>query len=116
MIRRPPRSTLFPYTTLFRSGWLEKALGHAERALHMNPDDARALELRGTVRSSLWQLPATDSSRQSVLIQQAEQDLRNAVLRSPGLANAWNELSVIYQQKGDWVQADLMLRRGLRAA
>src|SRR3712207_7681830 len=29
MIRRPPRSTLFPYTTLFRSeeltGWLERA-------------------------------------------------------------------------------------------
>src|SRR5260370_32539288 len=24
MIRRPPRSTLFPYTTLFRSGLLEK--------------------------------------------------------------------------------------------
>src|SRR3989338_11357232 len=23
MIRRPPRSTLFPYTTLFRSVWLE---------------------------------------------------------------------------------------------
>src|SRR5690348_18093618 len=21
MVRRPPRSTLFPYTTLFRSGW-----------------------------------------------------------------------------------------------
>src|SRR3712207_8559631 len=25
MIRRPPRSTLFPYTTLFRSGWVCKA-------------------------------------------------------------------------------------------
>src|SRR5260370_29658878 len=25
MIRRPPRSTLFPYTTLFRSLWLERA-------------------------------------------------------------------------------------------
>src|SRR2546430_12486342 len=25
MIRRPPRSTLFPYTTLFRSPWLESA-------------------------------------------------------------------------------------------
>jgi len=24
MIRRPPRSTLFPYTTLFRSGWVMK--------------------------------------------------------------------------------------------
>src|SRR2546426_5451528 len=23
MIRRPPRSTLFPYTTLFRSSWVE---------------------------------------------------------------------------------------------
>src|SRR5690349_23765872 len=23
MIRRPPRSTLFPYTTLFRSKWIE---------------------------------------------------------------------------------------------
>src|SRR3712207_7943357 len=25
MIRRPPRSTLFPYTTLFRSRWLVRA-------------------------------------------------------------------------------------------
>src|SRR3712207_7542971 len=24
MIRRPPRSTLFPYTTLFRSGWVSQ--------------------------------------------------------------------------------------------
>src|SRR3712207_7778476 len=27
MIRRPPRSTLFPYTTLFRSRFLGQALG-----------------------------------------------------------------------------------------
>src|SRR5450432_3424473 len=27
MIRRPPRSTLFPYTTLFRSGLVNEALG-----------------------------------------------------------------------------------------
>src|SRR3712207_7546259 len=30
MIRRPPRSTLFPYTTLFRSRDLALAEGHAE--------------------------------------------------------------------------------------
>src|SRR2546427_2003628 len=30
MIRRPPRSTLFPYTTLFRS--LTRGVGHALRA------------------------------------------------------------------------------------
>src|SRR5256885_3454639 len=28
MIRRPPRSTLFPYTTLFRSGTILDALQH----------------------------------------------------------------------------------------
>src|SRR5256885_5359382 len=39
MIRRPPRSTLFPYTTLFRSGtgitapaWRRNHLGAADRA------------------------------------------------------------------------------------
>src|SRR3712207_7165411 len=29
MIRRPPRSTLFPYTTLFRSSWARTSAGHA---------------------------------------------------------------------------------------
>src|SRR2546427_865038 len=28
MIRRPPRSTLFPYTTLFRSGQFLRPFGH----------------------------------------------------------------------------------------
>src|SRR3712207_6927041 len=63
MIRRPPRSTLFPYTTLFRSALVEeqvhgddadalvsrrrddRAVGHGEwsaRAEH--PRDGRALE------------------------------------------------------------------------
>src|SRR3712207_8873592 len=31
MIRRPPRSTLFPYTTLFRSNSLRHGLGHDGR-------------------------------------------------------------------------------------
>src|SRR2546430_6544782 len=31
MIRRPPRSTLFPYTTLFRSGLREKRLDRLGR-------------------------------------------------------------------------------------
>src|SRR2546426_9333825 len=33
MIRRPPRSTLFPYTTLFRSG-IAPARPHVGRAAH----------------------------------------------------------------------------------
>src|SRR5256885_2399845 len=31
MIRRPPRSTLFPYTTLFRSGRVRAALAQGHR-------------------------------------------------------------------------------------
>src|SRR2546427_9146664 len=32
MIRRPPRSTLFPYTTLFRSALIERTLGRTQPA------------------------------------------------------------------------------------
>src|SRR5258707_7137309 len=32
MIRRPPRSTLFPYTTLFRSSWLDPPVGDPDRS------------------------------------------------------------------------------------
>src|SRR5438477_7260933 len=32
MIRRPPRSTLFPYTTLFRSHWYECAIVPAAKS------------------------------------------------------------------------------------
>src|SRR3712207_6992455 len=38
MIRRPPRSTLFPYTTLFRSRWLR-----AGRRAHSDVFDAGGL-------------------------------------------------------------------------
>src|SRR3712207_7873807 len=34
MIRRPPRSTLFPYTTLFRSGQLDVLARRAPGELH----------------------------------------------------------------------------------
>src|SRR5258708_17816411 len=45
MIRRPPRSTLFPYTTLFRSiGRIEQQLDEREAALLATAQDADALE------------------------------------------------------------------------
>src|SRR5258708_31953527 len=33
MIRRPPRSTLFPYTTLFRSAYVEGGMGRLSEAI-----------------------------------------------------------------------------------
>src|SRR5438445_7790620 len=39
MIRRPPRSTLFPYTTLFRSVWRQRTI---HRASGHDDGDSRA--------------------------------------------------------------------------
>src|SRR5947199_10497587 len=47
MIRRPPRSTLFPYTTLFRSGFVGL------------PGDAAATH----ARKDCWNLPDRKSTR-----------------------------------------------------
>src|SRR2546427_7759584 len=53
MIRRPPRSTLFPYTTLFRSTWgvlsLMK-LDRAERRSSMLAEQARSTSDRKSTR------------------------------------------------------------------
>src|SRR3712207_8915729 len=51
MIRRPPRSTLFPYTTLFRSG-----LGY--RAVE---DRRAAYQSHGPWRERIGRLPSGDS-------------------------------------------------------
>src|SRR3989442_7178232 len=49
MIRRPPRSTLFPYTTLFRSsrGGIESndGIGRGHRVHHAVDDQGRGFEL-----------------------------------------------------------------------
>src|SRR3712207_7253462 len=54
MIRRPPRSTLFPYTTLFRSEgarlldapeWIERRGGEEHREDHEVHDAGEVLEL-----------------------------------------------------------------------
>src|SRR2546426_10696963 len=42
MIRRPPRSTLFPYTTLFRSRMVPEADARLLRLLHGRPPEQGA--------------------------------------------------------------------------
>src|SRR5260221_3563915 len=47
MIRRPPRSTLFPYTTLFRSQAAVELLVELPRTPHHHPqEEARVVGLR----------------------------------------------------------------------
>src|SRR3712207_9473609 len=67
MIRRPPRSTLFPYTTLFRSvdGLLRQPLtGRVERLLageHFAPLDRLAVLARRSVEHQLRGRPDVDA-------------------------------------------------------
>src|SRR3712207_2751426 len=47
MIRRPPRSTLFPYTTLFRSGGVEEGRRGGRQRASKKSILAGAVEVRG---------------------------------------------------------------------
>src|SRR2546430_10844138 len=62
MIRRPPRSTLFPYTTLFRS----RCLGGGRR-VHSDPEHGRRKDphrdLRGRWRLGSLRRPCSGSER-----------------------------------------------------
>src|SRR5947208_6750830 len=49
MIRRPPRSTLFPYTTLFRSGkWIKHASGYPVWIIRLVRPELVSYEVRET--------------------------------------------------------------------
>src|SRR3712207_7366726 len=61
MTRRPPRSTLFPYTPLFRSGVLERE-GHAVAQFGLRPV-LHALELLEDLRDVLGRVERLDRRR-----------------------------------------------------
>src|SRR3712207_8416530 len=65
MIRRPPRSTLFPYTTLFRSGGLARLEQLVEQRAVMDDGLAELLRVRLAVHVS-----TRDSVRRPVVLHQ----------------------------------------------
>src|SRR2546426_4457945 len=73
MIRRPPRSTLFPYTTLFRSGWREVA-----QAL----DDPALIVALAKFRQAMPQLfhVLKRAHPQELLFQRADEPLHAAIV------------------------------------
>src|SRR5438445_172674 len=88
------------------------ALGHAERSLRMAPRDPRALELRGTVRYTMWLLQlSSDSAAQTRLLASARQDLETATGADPSLAGAFSTLSHLYYQIEDVPAAVLAARK-----
>src|SRR3712207_8029189 len=81
MIRRPPRSTLFPYTTLFRSLRIERARYEAQRAQRqydaIEPENrlvARTLEARWNAA-----LEALEQDRKSTRLNSSHANISYAV-------------------------------------
>src|SRR3712207_7511402 len=77
MIRRPPRSTLFPYTTLFRSLYWEEAL-----LLFREINDRRNLLLLLTRILGLPQDPAVQCAYYQEALQLSEEDRKSTRLNS----------------------------------
>src|SRR3712207_8993270 len=76
MIRRPPRSTLFPYTTLFRSGSVVLADSDSEAALFSTTTDS-ALK-PGSTRSRCIRLDYT-GDRKSTRLNSSHANISYAV-------------------------------------
>src|SRR2546427_2740102 len=70
MIRRPPRSTLFPYTTLFRS---EDLYAAARAIVGLGAGEARARELADSLYAELYMGGASGSAAPKVRTDDAGQ-------------------------------------------
>src|SRR5258708_16474331 len=77
MIRRPPRSTLFPYTTLFRS----VGLG-AEKTYVGEPTFTRRFKVNGTLADPL-KIKVTVSFQMCTPLQCARSEEHTSELQSP---------------------------------
>jgi serine/threonine-protein kinase len=98
------------------SPWIDVGLGHAERVLDREAKNARALELRGTLRYWRWLEHLTpDPQQATALLSAAVSDLRDAVAVDPSLAGAWSALSHMDYQHNDIIQAKIDAQRAYEA-
>src|SRR5258708_10025977 len=81
MIRRPPRSTLFPYTTLFRSKLAQAELADIDRAVAATATGAYDELDRGSMvqRAILGRPPCCHEDRKSTRLNSSHQIISYAV-------------------------------------
>lgn len=93
------------------TGFLRQGLEDAARILSEDPDNARALSLRGNLEWWLSQSASVRSVDKSKAFDAAERDLRAATTRDPGLAKAWLMLAYILRGRGEFEEARVAARR-----
>src|SRR2546429_5743705 len=109
MIRRPPRSTLFPYTTLFRS--VLRQLGDAEGA---DAEGYTGMEIAKQKTSDQAALFATNSGRRLLNagdLEGAISQFRAAISSAPKYAAAHFELGMALRQQGKSEEAQEEFRK-----
>src|SRR3712207_7698851 len=79
MIRRPPRSTLFPYTTLFRSEEAELRLAHLVRPQHRLEHEHALTDAQRRQRLALPQRDLDDGDRKSTRLNSSHANISYAV-------------------------------------
>lgn len=96
--------------------WIDRGVGHAERALALDPTNASALELRGTLRywKALLNLGATPEETEQ-LKATAESDFRGAIASDGARASALTSLSHLLLNKGEVAEAKLQAQRAYNA-
>ena len=94
---------------------LEEAIGAADAAVRIEPNNAAALELRGTARYRLWLMQLEDDDTLDAMLEAARGDLERAKsLDRRVAANANSVLSHLYYQVGDWGKAILSAQDAYR--
>src|SRR2546430_13057132 len=78
MIRRPPRSTLFPYTTLFRSGW-ELTDNETRRLLEIVLEQMAKLNLHLLIGALKTEAEAALRDRKSTRLNSSHSQISYAV-------------------------------------
>src|SRR3712207_7564229 len=79
MIRRPPRSTLFPYTTLFRSAFLLRHAGPQLLAQHPRPGEPAGQPVVDPVDGQRLGGPAHLRDRKSTRLNSSHANISYAV-------------------------------------
>jgi len=91
-------------------------LGHAERAVKMNPQSPDALEIRGTIRyTRFFRGLEPDRAAAEQLLGAARTDLEEATRLNPSQVGAWTVLSQLYYATRDRVAANRAARSAYEA-